>query len=271
MLPSDPLQRRQRSLRLEAVVLKHSDWGEADRLVWLFSREQGKLRALAKGARKPRSRKAGHLEPFTRLSLQVAKGRDLPIITQAETLEAYLPLRDDLLLVTYASYVVELLDRFTYEEGEHQGLYRLLTETLERLCLPQEADFCVRYYELRLLDLAGFRPQLNSCLRCGAPIQPEDQYFSAQLGGALCPRCGAREEGATPVTLQVLKVLRHYQRSSYPEARRLKLSATLNRQVEALMQHYLTYLLEQKLNTPPFLRRVRESGSARNLSQGDSE
>ena len=136
MQTSNPLERRQRSLRLEAVVLKHSDWGEADRLVWLFSREQGKLRAIAKGARKPRSRKAGHLEPFTRVSLQVARGRDLPIITQAETLEAYLPLRDDLLRTTYAAYAVELLDRFTYEEGEHQGLYRLLTETLDRLCPP---------------------------------------------------------------------------------------------------------------------------------------
>ena len=262
MQPSHPLERRQRSLRLEAVVLKHADWGEADRLVWLFSREQGKLKAVAKGARKPRSRKAGHLEPFTRVTLQAAKGRDLPIITQAETVEAYLPLREDLLRTTYASYVVELLDRFTYEEGEHQGLYRLLTETLERLCLPEQADLCVRYYELRLLDLAGFRPQLQNCVSCGNAIQPEDQYFSARLGGAMCPRCGSREEEATPVALQVLKVLRHYQRSSYAEAQRLKLTATLNRQVEALMQYYLTYVLEQKLNTPPFLRRARERDSS---------
>jgi DNA repair protein RecO (recombination protein O) len=245
---------------MEAVVLKHSNWGEADRLVWLFSREQGKLRAIAKGARKPRSRKAGHLEPFTRVSLQVARGRDLPIITQAETLEAYLPLRDDLLRTTYAAYVVELLDRFTYEEGEHQGLYRLLTETLERLCQPEEADFTARYFEMRLLDLAGFRPQLFACTNCGNEIQAEDQFFSARLGGAICPSCGPRLEGAYPVSMQVLKVMRHHQRSSYDEARRLHLTPALNRQVESLMQHYLTYLLEQKLNTPPFLRRAREGG-----------
>jgi len=262
MLSVDPSTRRQRSLRLEAVVLKHSDWGEADRLVWLFSREQGKLKAIAKGARKPRSRKAGHLEPFTRVSLQVARGRDLPIITQAETLEAYLPLRDDLLRTTYAAYAVELLDRFTYEEGEHQGLYRLLTETLERLCQLNEYDFTARFYEMRLLDLVGFRPQLQTCTNCGNEIQAEDQYFSSRLGGAICPNCGPRTEGAYPVSMQVLKTMRHYQRSSYDEAKRLSMTPAQNRQVEALMQHYLTYVLEQKLNTPPFLRRARDAGSS---------
>lgn len=257
MLPAKDLQRRQRSLRLEAVVLKHADWGEADRLVWLFSRQQGKLKAIAKGVRKPRSRKSGHLEPFTRVSLQIARGRDLPIITQAETIEAYLPLRADLLLTTYAAYVVELLDRFTYEEGEHQGLYRLLSETLERLCLPGETDFTVRYYEMRLLDLVGYRPQLGNCACCGVEIQPEDQFFSPRLGGALCRGCGKSEEGALPVSMPVLKAMRHYQRSSYPEARRLQLTSATNRQLEALMQHYLTFILEQRLNTPPFINRAR--------------
>jgi len=120
---------RQRSLRVEAVVLRHSDWGEADRLLGLFTRELGKVRAVAKGARKPRSRKAGHLEPFTQVSLLLARGRDTLIVTQAEAIDAHLALREDLVRVGYAAYVVELLDRFTYEEGEHVALYRLLAET----------------------------------------------------------------------------------------------------------------------------------------------
>src|SRR5512136_3161070 len=110
---------RMRSQRVEAIVLRHSDWGEADRLLWLFTRELGKLKAVAKGIRKPRSRKAGHLEPFTRVELLLAQGRDLFIITQAEAKDAYLALREDLVRVGYASYVIELLDRFTFEEGEN--------------------------------------------------------------------------------------------------------------------------------------------------------
>ena len=110
------MPRPPRSFRAEAVVLKHSEFGEADRLLSLYTRQQGKLRAIAKGARKIRSRKAGHLEPFTRVSLLLARGRDMYIVTQAEAVDAYLPLREDLVSLGYASYVVELLDKFTYDE-----------------------------------------------------------------------------------------------------------------------------------------------------------
>src|SRR5512134_1529734 len=115
-----------RSITSEAIVLRHNDWGEADRLLWLYTRKHGKLRAVAKGVRKSRSRKAGHLEPFTRVSLLLARGRESLLITQAEAVEPYLSLRNDLLKTTQALYVLELIDRFTYEEGENRSLYRLL-------------------------------------------------------------------------------------------------------------------------------------------------
>jgi DNA repair protein RecO (recombination protein O) len=252
---------RERSLRVEAIVLRHNDWGEADRLLGLFTRELGKLRAIAKGVRKPRSRKAGHLEPFTRVNLLLAKGRDLWIITQAETVNAHLNLRQDLERVGYASYVVELLDRFTYEEGENPALYRLLSDTLARVDSQSEPGISIHYYEIRLLDLLGFRPQLFTCAACHEEIQARDQYFSAALGGVLCPRCGAAVAGATPVSMVALKYLRHFQRSSYAEAARAHLALQVEREIERLMQHYLTYLLERGLNTPAFLRRVRQPGA----------
>jgi DNA repair protein RecO (recombination protein O) len=253
-----PADRRLRVYRLEAVVLRHNDWGEADRIIGLYTLEMGKLRALAKGVRKPRSRKAGHLEPFTRVNLLLARGRELPLITQADTLDAFLPLREDLSGATYASYVVELLDRFTYEEGENRSLYHLLVETLSRLCHSEDRDLVVRYYEIRLLDQAGFRPQLFHCVHCGAEIQPEDQYFSALLGGALCPRCGLQTEGAQPISLDALRYLRHFQRSTFGEAARAHPSPAIHREMEAILQHYMVYLLERGLNTPAFLRRLRK-------------
>jgi DNA repair protein RecO (recombination protein O) len=248
---------RERSFRAECVVLRHNDWGEADRLLVLFTQEMGKVRAIAKGVRKPRSRKAGHLEPFTRANLLLARGRDMLIVTQAETIDAFMPLRDNLLLTTYAAYVVELLDRFTYEEGENRALYRLLADTLTRLCQHPNPDLVVRFYEIRLLDLVGFRPQLFTCVNCGKEIQPEDQYFSAEQGGIMCPSCGRGVAGTRPVSMNALKYLRHFQRSSFNEAARAPLPPALNRELEILMQHYLTYLLERGLNTPPFLRRLR--------------
>src|SRR5512136_1382069 len=118
--------REARSFRVEAIVLRHANWGEADRILTLYTRERGKVRAIAKGARRIRSRKAGHLEPFTRVTLQLAKGRDLLIVTQADTLDAYLPLGANLVKTGLASYAGELLDRFSYEEeSENHDLFRL--------------------------------------------------------------------------------------------------------------------------------------------------
>jgi DNA repair protein RecO (recombination protein O) len=252
-----PMPTRAHSQRVEAVILKHSDWGEADRLLWLFTRQMGKVRVIAKGVRKPRSRKSGHLEPFTHAALQLAWGRDLHIVTQAEAIDTHTGLREDLLRMSYASYIVELLDRFTYEEGENRRLYRLLIDTLSRLELEADPAMVVRYYEVRLLDLVGFRPQLFNCIECGKEIKPEDQYFSAAKGGILCPICGRRLSGAQPISMGALKILRHFQRSNYAEAKRARLTDQIDRELENLMGHYLTYHLERGLNTPIFLRRVR--------------
>jgi DNA repair protein RecO (recombination protein O) len=247
-----------RSFRAEAVVLRHADWGEADRILTLYTREQGKIRAIAKGARKMRSRKAGHLEPFTHITVQLARARDLAIVTQVETLDAYLPLREELMLMGYASYAMELLDRFTYdEEGGNSIIFRLLTETLARLAGQIEPWLVLRYYEMRLLDSLGFRPQLFTCSHCQREIMPEDQYFSASAGGVICPRCGNGLPGLWPVSMGALKYLRHFQRSNFNDAARAQPTLAEQREIETLMQANLTYLLERGLNTPGFLKRMQ--------------
>jgi DNA repair protein RecO (recombination protein O) len=252
-----PMPDQPRSFRAEAVVLRHANWGEADRILTLYTCEQGKLRAIAKGVRKIRSHKAGHLEPFTHIILQLARSRDIPIVTQVETIDPYLPLREDLILTGYASYVLELLDRFTYEqEGGNLTLFRLLTDTLARLCSTAEVWVVVRYYEMRLLDFLGFRPQLFECANCRAVVQAVDQFFSPSAGGVICPNCGRGLPGLWPVSVEVLKYLRHFQRSNYNEAARARVAPAIQKEVETLMQSYFTYLLERGLNTPGFIKKI---------------
>ena len=248
-----------RSFRVEAVVLRHADWGEADRILTLYTRERGKVRAIAKGARKIRSRKAGHLEPFTRVTLQLARGRDLLIVTQADTLDPYLALGADLTRTGYASYAVELLDRFTYEdESENQAIFHLLTDVLTRIATETDPWLALRYYEVRLLDLLGFRPHLFECANCGGKIQPVDQFFSPAAGGVLCPKCGAGLPGVWSVSVQALKVFRHLQRSSYTEAQRAHPGLDVQNELETLIQKYLTYLLERGLNSPEFIQQIKK-------------
>jgi DNA repair protein RecO (recombination protein O) len=251
------LPQTERSLKVEAVVLRHSDYGEADRLLTLFTREQGKLRAIAKGVRKMQSRKAGHVEPFTQVTLMLAKGHDLWIVTQAEAIDTLQPLREDLSRLGYAGYIVELLDRFTYEEGPNWQLYKLLIDTLKRLAEEADTFVPVLYYRMRLLDLMGFRPLLFECAACGKTIQAEDQYFSAESGGVLCPNCGLAASDARPVSMDALRYLRHFQRSTYSEAHRASPASSTREEVDALLNYYLTYLLEHSLNTPDFIRQIQ--------------
>jgi len=247
-----------RSIRVDAVVLRHSDYGEADRMLTLYTRQLGKARAIAKGARKMASRKAGHIEPFTHVKLQLAKGRgDILIVTQAETVDAYLSLRDDLVLTSQASYMLELLDRFTYvDETENSSIFRVLTESLSRLASSHDPWLVIRYYEIRLLDHLGFRPQLFECTNCGREIKAEDQFFSFSAGGVICPRCGRGLPNLQNISVDTLKYLRYFQRSSYRDASRARPSPQVQNEAETLMQGYFTYLLERELNTPGFLKKI---------------
>jgi len=154
------------------------------------------------------------------------------------------------------------LDKFTVEEGENLSLFNLLVKTFERLAdVTLDPLLVLRYYEMRLLDNVGFRPELFHCLSCGAEIKPEDQYFTPAGGGVLCPKCGRETPGAAqkaiPISQEALRFLRHFQRSSFSEAARAHPSPEIHREMEGLLQGYITYVLERGLNTPKFMRQVR--------------
>lgn len=248
---------RERTYRTEAIVLRRSDFGEADRLLTLFSREYGKMRAIAKGARKPQSRKTGHVELFMRTRFLIAKGRNLDIVTQAEMVEGYNRLRDDLVRTTYASYAVELLDRFIADEDRNPQLYDLLSNMLRWLAQSNNLLLAARYYELHLLSLLGYRPQLFQCVRCGETIEERDQHFSAEMGGLLCPNCRQADAQASDVSGAAVKVLRFLQTRQWTAAQSLHLRRDLHSELEAVMYYYLTYILERDLKSADFLQRLR--------------
>jgi DNA repair protein RecO (recombination protein O) len=249
-----------RSYRVEAVVIRHSDVGEADRLLTVYTRQHGKLRAIAKGVRKVTSRKAGHLEPFTHVSLQLAKSHELPIVTQAETLHGFLPIREDILRTGHASYLLELVDRFTtIGESENSSTFNLILESLSRLASGTEPWLVLRYYEIRLLELLGYRPLLFECANCGNEIKPESQFFSYHAGGVICPRCGTGLAHLIPTSMDALKHLRHLQRSNFREAGHSQPGLEIRRETESLMQGFITFLLERELNSPEFLSKIRAS------------
>lgn len=250
-------ERRQRLYRIAAIVLKRRDSGEADRMLTVMSRGRGKMTLLAKGVRRQASRKAGHIEPFTYVDLLVARGRNIDLVTQAETIEPHRQLREDLLRSTWAYYVCELADAFTLEGDPNALAFDLLLETLGRLDRSEQITLAARYFELHLLSLAGYQPQLFRCLQCDALLNPEVNYLSLGRGGALCPAHGAAEHDTIAMPLPVFKVLRFLQTRPWEQVALLQLSPAVAQQTESLLARYLVYHLEHKLSSPAFLQRLQ--------------
>ena len=251
---------RDRSIRTEGIVLRRKDFGESDRILVLFTRKMGRVSVIAKGARKPSSKISGHLELFMRSSFLISRGRNLHILTQAEMIDDFEPLRKDLSGIGTGSYVVELVDAVTYEEGSNVKLYNLLVSTLDSLSAGENPGIIIRYYELHLLDLVGFRPELFVCVDCGKKTIEQDQFISGELGGTVCPECalGAKRAGIRPVSSRALKYLRHFQRSEINNLISLKIPSEIIDELEKLTHYYLTHTLEGHLNSPAFIKRIKD-------------
>ena len=252
---------RERIYRTEAIVLRRTDFGEADRLLTVFTPERGKLRLVAKGARKPSSRKSGHVELFSYGQFLVAVGRTLDIITQAETLEPFLALRGDLVRTTYAYYLVELADAFTAEQDENRPLFDLLREALGWLCTATDLALTARYYELHLLELVGYQPQLYLCGTCKELLPAGINYLSITEGRTFCPRCGRGQIGTSEISVNALKVMRFLQSRDWETCRLLRLSPASLAEVERILHQYITYHLERKPKSLDFLHKLGRTGS----------
>jgi DNA repair protein RecO (recombination protein O) len=249
---------RDRLYRTEAIILRRSDFGEADRLLTIITPRYGKLRVVAKGARKTTSRRAGHVELFNRAELQLAKGRNLDIVTDAQIVDAYKRLHEELPRLSYTYYVAELLDKLTGDAEENPPLYALFVQTLAALDTTEAPDLVARYFELHLLALLGYRPNLFSCASCQTPLTEAADRWSPTNGGMLCPSCAAREPQAMPISLPAFKALRFLQREPLTAtAQLLRLSEPLRNEAERVLRATLRPILERDLKSVAFLDDIR--------------
>jgi DNA repair protein RecO (recombination protein O) len=250
---------RARLYKTEAIVLRSMDLGEADRVLTVLTPRLGKLRIIAKGIRRTRSRLGGGLEPFSDVHLVLAVGRTFDVVTQSALEDAHLGLRDDLHSTAAAWYLVELADRFCEGNADSHAAFTLLGQGLAALdAAPEEVSraLVARWYELHLLDAMGFRPELSRCLECGSPIEPEGNGYSAVGGGVLGPECRHPALDVRPISADGLKVLRHLQRSELTEVLQLRLSAAVLGETERLLHATVSAILERELGSRDFLADV---------------
>jgi len=248
---------RPRTYRVEAIVLRRIDFGEADRVIVLFTRERGKMPVVAKGVRRISSRMAGHLELFTQSELQLAKGQNLDVVTQAEMRNPFRALREDLTRTSTAYLVAELADALTEEGVEQPEVYELMAATFEALGTTDDPRLVAVHYQLRLLDVTGFRPVLQRCVLCDRDLQPGRNSFSPFLGGALCPDCAPTEPSARPIDSDALKALRNLQRAGRPGTVSIRMPEHVMREVERTLREIIERHTERRLRTPDLLARLR--------------
>ena len=240
-------------------MIRHRRFGDSDRIVTLLTPARGKIDAIAKGALRPRSRLAGHLEPLTHAEVLLAHGRNLDIITQAQTLEGFATIRDDLDRLSLALYLLELADRFTVEHAEADAVYRLLLVALLRLARGDGEQLVARSFELGLLDATGFRPEWRDCAACGEPVSPDALAWSPLAGGVICMACRGSHPEAGPIDESVLKVLRYIQQEPYEEAARVRLTPELASGLERVMHELMRAMAERDLGSARFLSEVRQT------------
>jgi DNA repair protein RecO (recombination protein O) len=239
-----------RTYRAEAIVLKTLDFGEADRILTLLTRHFGKVRVVAKGIRRPTSRLAGHAEPLSHATFQLARGRELDVLTGAETRATYRVLREDLDRIAAGWYLAELADRFTADHAPAAPAFDLLETALRHLEAGHAPPLVCRWWDLHLLDRTGFRPELARCARCSHELAETTNAWSPFDGGVVCQRCiDSSTIGMPALSVRALKSLRYLLVSDFAAATRLRLDAALERELERHLRSFLQHVLDRDITS----------------------
>lgn len=253
-----------RLYKTEAIVLRQRRLGEADRILTVFTPAHGKLNVTARGVRKITSRMGGHLQPLTRCMMQLAQGHTMDVVAGCQTMEPFAELREDLPALSRALYMAELVDRFVQERSEAYSIYQLLLAALRRLDQARDGegrsarlDTGVRFFEMRLLAEAGFRPQLNHCVVCEEAPPPSANFFVPSEGGIACARCVPGAAGPRRLSVDGLKLMRMLQQRPYEDSARVRIPADVAQEVEHHLRSYVVYVLERDINAAAFIERLR--------------
>jgi DNA repair protein RecO (recombination protein O) len=247
--------------KTEAIVLRSRPLGETSKILTLFTERFGKLAAVAKGARRPKSRFGASLDLFAHSSvvLYLKENRDLGLVTESTLLEDFYGLREDAERLGRASAVVELVDRMVMRAEKVPELFPLLLGGFRALQEHTHPSLLLSALMLKMVALLGFRPQLYACSRCGRPVAGQLKGFSPFRGGVICRRCGTAENAHVVITEEVLDLLQHLLSEEFTLIGRLDPGQANVRRVAAIVQDFVSHCAEdhRPLRSLTFLERLK--------------
>ncbi len=236
--------------KARGIILKRTHFGEADRLLTIFTYEKGKIKAIAKGARKQNSRLGGHLELFCLTSLVIAEGRNLDIITEAEIIKPFLQIRNNLGHTNLSYYLAEVVDLLTVENEKHLEIFELLLKTLTRLDHGGSKQLCLPYFEINFLKTIGYEPELKKCLKCLNLVEPRGNSFDFEEGGLVCRQCGGY---ADKISAESIKVLRLFLKEEISIIDRIKVSSKQEKDIVEIVKNYIRHIRQEEFKSRKFV------------------
>jgi len=243
-----------------AVIIKKTRLGEADVIFTLYTPQLGKIQGFAKSVRKTTSRLAGHLELLTYSQITLARGKNLDTVIGSQTINAFLPLKCNLELISCGLYLLELIYQFTPDEISDPGLFDLLLNSLERLSRGTDNQILLRFFELRLLRHAGYHPELAGCVICRKPLEnAKSTLFCPSAGGLICVGCRqTRPYHGYELSLGALRLLRLLQSGEWQDIEQLIIDAVPLRDVKRLVQSYIRFILERDVRSAAWLGAIEQ-------------
>jgi DNA repair protein RecO (recombination protein O) len=243
-------------IKAHAVTLKSRKWGDADRLLTFYTKEIGKIRGVARGARKKRSRLGAALEPLTicQLNLFEKPGDPLYRVSQVDLIEPFMRFRNDLTLMAAAARVANVVAAVTPEGDPDAQLFETLEQGLYSLAATDDPALTALVLQIRLLSLTGFRPQTDQCAACGKNRRIEEPQFSPVSGGLVCQSCAARQQfRCLPLSRGSLAFLQQALRLAPAMVTRLKAVGQVRYEVEEAIEGYVTLVAGRRLPPVNFL------------------
>lgn len=244
------------SYNTEAIIIKANKLNEADKILTFYTKFYGKKQAIAKGVRRITSRRSGNLEIFNHAKLHIYEAKNLDLITEASLIEPFTNFRNDLDKVAVGYQVLELVDQFGQENQENRQLFNLMLKTIKKLDSDEDRQKVAIVFKIKILNLVGFRPVLERCVRCGST--EELNFFSNLLGGVLDEKCSQFDPGAMPVSASFIKAFHFFQTESEVQVKRAQMSDNLKMEINQVTDNYLEYILEGSLKSKKFMKEVSE-------------
>jgi len=241
-----------------AIVVRSTPYGESDRIVTLYTLDFGKIKGIAKGAKRSQKRFANTLEigSYIQVVFFEKETQDLVRLDHSELIHPFGSLREDIIKLAWASYFIELVNEMTAERIKNKALFRLLVfflNLIDRGMLQEETQ---RIFEVRLLSHLGYQPHFEHCTRCQKHLSGEKCFFGIRQGGVLCPSCAAHLPGLVPISLGTVKTLQLAQSLPLEKVRRVSFSPESLKESQAVLSLFLQEYLGKELKSKKFLEQI---------------